>query len=529
MSNKIILKRSSIAGRVPDPADLEYGELAINYNDGRLYYKTSTNGVSSLGGSTNFTQIDRQSYTATAGQTVFTITYSVPYVDVYINGVHLSDEDYTATSGTSVTLLEACLAGDQVDLVGFSGGIISAAPKANGDLLVYNASTQIWENYPQSDVSVGNAAKWATARTLSFTGDATGSMSVDGSANASAALTLANSGVTAGSYGTASAVPVLTIDAKGRITSASTTAVAGVSAVSYNTTTGVLSIDTSAGTTFTADIGVGSGDSPTLAALTTTGNVTVGGNLTVNGTLTTINSTSLSVDDVNITLADGAANAAAADGAGLTVAGANATLTYTSADDRWNFNKNLNVGTVYGALSGNASTATTLQTARNINGVSFNGSADVTVTTAGTGISVSGTAVSIDSTVVTLTGTQTLSNKSLNAFDQKIGSTSISNQSVIQASISTTTQTAIDTFDAAAYRSAKYVIQVTQGSSYQVSEILVLHNGTTTSTAEYAMMNTGGLLGTFTTDISSGNVRLLATMASATAATINITRTTIVV
>ena len=64
MSNKIILKRSSIAGRVPNPADLEYGELAINYNDGRLYYKTSTNGVSSLGGSTNFTQIDRQSYTA---------------------------------------------------------------------------------------------------------------------------------------------------------------------------------------------------------------------------------------------------------------------------------------------------------------------------------------------------------------------------------------------------------------------------------------------------------------------------------
>ena len=47
------------------------------------------------------------------------------------------------------------------------------------------------------------------------------------------------------------------------------------------------------------------------------------------------------------------------------------------------------------SITGNAATATTLQTARTINGVSFNGSANITVTTAGTGIGVSGTAVSI--------------------------------------------------------------------------------------------------------------------------------------
>lgn len=529
MSNKFLLKKSSVAGRVPTPSDLEYGELALNYTDGRLYYKTSLNGISSLGGSTNFTQIDRQSYTATAGQTTFSVQYGVPYVDVYVNGVHLSDEDYTATTGSSIVLLEACLAGDHVDLVGYSGGIISAAPKNDGDLLIYNGTTQIWENFPQSAVNVGNAAKWSTARTLSFTGDATGSMSVDGSANASAALTLANSGVTAGSYGTASAVPVITVDAKGRVTSLSTTAVAGVSGVSFNSTSGVLTISTSSGTNYTPDLGIGSSDSPTFAALTTTGDMTIGGNLTVNGTTTTLNSTTLSVDDINITVADGAANAAAANGAGLTVAGANATLTYTSADDRWNLNKNLNVTTVYGALSGNASTATALQTARTINGVSFDGTGNVTVTTAGTGISVSGTAVSIDSTVATLTGTQTLTNKSLGSFDQKTGSTSIANQSVVQATVATTTQTAVDTFATTTYRSAKYVIQITQGSNYQVSEIMVIHNGTATTTAEYAMMNTNGVLGTLATDINAGNVRLLVTMASATSATINITRTAIVV
>jgi hypothetical protein len=74
-----------------------------------------------------------------------------------------------------------------------------------------------------------------------------------------------------------------------------------------------------------------------------TGTLVIAGNLQVDGTTTTINSTTLTVDDKNITLASGSANAAAANGAGLTVDGASATLTYTSAEDRWNFNKKLYV------------------------------------------------------------------------------------------------------------------------------------------------------------------------------------------
>lgn len=57
--------------------------------------------------------------------------------------------------------------------------------------------------------------------------------------------------------------------------------------------------------------------------------------------------------------------------------------------------------TFTGALSGNASTATTLQTARTIQGVSFNGSANITVVTNGTGVTVSGTQVSIGQEVAT--------------------------------------------------------------------------------------------------------------------------------
>jgi len=78
-----------------------------------------------------------------------------------------------------------------------------------------------------------------------------------------------------------------------------------------------------------------------LASITTSGNITVGGNLVVNGSTTTINSTTLDVDDINITVAKGAANANAANGAGLTIDGANATLTYVSASDRFEMNKSL--------------------------------------------------------------------------------------------------------------------------------------------------------------------------------------------
>jgi len=79
-----------------------------------------------------------------------------------------------------------------------------------------------------------------------------------------------------------------------------------------------------------------------------TGTVVIAGNLQVDGTTTTINSTTLTVDDLNITLADGAADAAAANGAGITVAGANATITYDASNDEWDFNKDVNVtGNVY--------------------------------------------------------------------------------------------------------------------------------------------------------------------------------------
>ena len=66
--------------------------------------------------------------------------------------------------------------------------------------------------------NASTATKLATARTISITGDATWTVTFDGSANVTSGLTLANTGVTAGSYGLAGSVPQITFDSKGRAT-----------------------------------------------------------------------------------------------------------------------------------------------------------------------------------------------------------------------------------------------------------------------------------------------------------------------
>ena len=48
MANTVLLKKSSVASRVPTTSDLEYGELAINYADGKLYFKNSSNEIDSF-------------------------------------------------------------------------------------------------------------------------------------------------------------------------------------------------------------------------------------------------------------------------------------------------------------------------------------------------------------------------------------------------------------------------------------------------------------------------------------------------
>ena len=50
MATKIKLKKSSVTGKQPQVSDLDHGELAVNYADGVLYYKNTSNTIASISG-----------------------------------------------------------------------------------------------------------------------------------------------------------------------------------------------------------------------------------------------------------------------------------------------------------------------------------------------------------------------------------------------------------------------------------------------------------------------------------------------
>lgn len=80
--------------------------------------------------------------------------------------------------------------------------------------------------------------------------------------------------------------------------------------------------------------------------------------------------------------------------------------------------------------------------------------------------------------------------------------TTAANQSIGAVSVSTA-------------RSIKYTVQVAAGTSYQVSEILLIHDDTNVSMTQYGVVTTGSELATFDADISAGYVRLLTTPVNA--------------
>jgi len=121
------------------------GTGLTSYTTGDIIYSSATNTLAKLPAGTNGQILSLASgipswinntasgvsfvvtdFTATAGQTTFTVTYTVGLVEVYRNGVKLAIADYTASNGTTIVLATGATAGDVIEVVAF-GAVNTAA------------------------------------------------------------------------------------------------------------------------------------------------------------------------------------------------------------------------------------------------------------------------------------------------------------------------------------------------------------------------------------------------------------------
>ena len=301
----------------------------------------------------------------------------------------------------------------------------------------------------------------------------------------------------------------------------------------------------------------------TTGTTTVRNNLTVTGNLTVNGTTTTINATAVSVDDINVILGDTASPSnATADGGGITLKGTtDKTFNWVNATAAWTSSEDLNLltGKVYeingttvlsATALGSGVVSSSLTSVGTIGTGTWQGTV-INSTYGGTGVNNGGRTITLSTgnltltaqaggssvtvpstgTLATLAGTETFTNKTLttpvvttpsvdSGLVHRVSSTAISRTEAFSVG-SITTQTAVHTFAAATYRSARYMFQITNGTAYKVIELLLIHDGTTVTIGDNYLddreITVGTINATFTADISAGNVRLLVTASSGTA------------
>ena len=80
---------------------------------------------------------------------------------------------------------------------------------------------------------------------------------------------------------------------------------------------------------------------------------------------------------------------------------------------------------------------------------------------------------------------------------------------------SSTAQITLDSFATATYRSGKYLVQMTSGSSYHMIELSLIHDNTTVYLSQYGEVKSGTSLGTFDASISTGTLSVLFTPTNA--------------
>jgi hypothetical protein len=98
-----------------------------------------------------------------------------------------------------------------------------------------------------------------------------------------------------------------------------------------------------------------------------------------------------------------------------------------------------------------------------------------------------------------------------------------------ETAITANTTTTVDSWSTVTYRSAKYLIQVVQGSKYTVSEVVLIHDGTTSTMAEYGIIEVGAsrIPLTISADMPSSTGTILLQVTITDAATTNATVTVV--
>ena len=138
MSNKVLLKKSSVVGKVPATTDLDYGEVALNYADGLLYYKSANNIIQSFSSASS-------NVTLTGSQTLTNKTLTSPT----INGATENNVTLTGTvnaggsTGTSGYVLTSTGSGVQWSAAGSSYNLPTASTSTLGGVKVDGTSITI--------------------------------------------------------------------------------------------------------------------------------------------------------------------------------------------------------------------------------------------------------------------------------------------------------------------------------------------------------------------------------------------------